>query len=221
VSGLLLATPEGRPLQVLCLGAHADDIEIGCGGTLLRLIEEVGDVCCDWVVFSSNPIREREARRSAEAFLQGARTRNVVVEAFRDGYFPAEFAQIKDRFETFKKFARPDVVFTHYRDDRHQDHRVVSDVTWNTFRGHLILEYEIPKYDGDFGQPNAMVPLRREHVDRKIELLFDHFPSQTEKGWFTSETLRGAMRLRGIETPGEDAFAEAFYDRKMKFRFEP
>jgi LmbE family N-acetylglucosaminyl deacetylase len=212
-----LARPNGRPLRVLCLGAHCDDIEIGCGGALLRLIEAFPGATYHWIVLSSNAERRQEALTSAAAFLDGVpeARREIAVEAFRESYFPWVGAEIKDYF--FERLAAcicPDVIFTHARDDRHQDHRVVSDLTWNTFRNHLILEYEVPKYDGDLGIPNLYVALDEATAQRKVELLIEHFPSQRSRRWFDVDTFRGLMRLRGVEANAPERFAEGFYCRK-------
>jgi LmbE family N-acetylglucosaminyl deacetylase len=209
--------PQGRPLRLLCLGAHCDDIEIGCGGTLLRMIEAFPDIACHWVVLSSNSQRRQEALSSAAAFLDAIPEshRKIAVESFRESYFPWVGAEIKDYFlEHLAVRARPDLIFTHCRDDRHQDHRVVSDLTWNTFRDHMILEYEVPKYDGDLATPNLYVTLGEATADRKIELLLEHFPSQGTKRWFDADTFRGLMRLRGVESNAPERFAEGFYSRK-------
>lgn len=200
---------------VLCLGAHCDDIEIGCGGTILRLIQDYPHVRVYWVVFSSDPERAAEARRSADAFLQHAAGKDARIREFRNGYFPTVAADIKDYFEELKAAIRPDVIFTHYRHDLHQDHRLVSELTWNTFRNHLILEYEIPKYDGDLGTPNLYVPLSEAVWRRKIATLMECFASQREKQWFTSETFAALMRLRGIESNSPSGYAEAFHGRKL------
>jgi LmbE family N-acetylglucosaminyl deacetylase len=202
------------PLRILCVGAHSDDIEIGCGGTLLTLLERYEQVTVRWVVFSGSELRAAEARASAERFLQRAGERQIEVHGFRDGFFPAQFTEIKEQFEALKSF-RPDVVFTHYREDRHQDHRVLSDLAWNTFRDHAILEYEIPKYDGDFGQPNVFVPLAPEVAQRKTEILLSAFASQRDKPWFDAETFLAVLRLRGMECVSPTRFAEAFYGRKV------
>ncbi len=212
---LTLNPPRGRPARILCLGAHADDIEIGCGGTLLRLLADHRVLEVDWVVFSAPGTRAREARRGARLFLNGAGRRRTIVKNFRDGFFPYLGAKIKDCFEGLKQSPSPDVIFTHYRADRHQDHRVISDLTWNTFRDHLILEYEIPKYDGDLGSPNVFVPLDEPTRDRKIRHLRAAFPSQRGKEWFSDETFTGLMRLRGMEARAPDGYAEAFYTRKV------
>jgi LmbE family N-acetylglucosaminyl deacetylase len=204
-----------RPLSILCLGAHSDDIEIGCGGTLLRLLRDNGNVAVMWVVFGSAHLRTAEARRSADLFLAGARAAVVVVKDFRDGYFPYIGGEIKDYFEQLKHEFSPDLVFTHYRDDRHQDHRLISDLTWNTFRRHLILEYEIPKYDGDLGTPNFFVQLDEATCRTKIEHLLTCFATQANKHWFTADTFWSLLRLRGIEANRPATYAEAFYCRKM------
>jgi LmbE family N-acetylglucosaminyl deacetylase len=212
---LNLASRPGRVLKILCLGAHADDIEIGCGGLLLSLRERRQRMTVDWVVLSAPPGRDREARSSADLFLQGLRRKRVIVKEFRDGFFPHDAAEIKATFELLKRDAAPDLVLTHYRDDRHQDHRIVSDLTWNTFRDHWILEYEIPKYDGDLGSPNVFVPLDRATCARKVRHLERAFGSQRDKHWFSAETFLGLMRLRGVECRAPGGYAEAFYGRKV------
>ena len=214
IAPLVLNAATGRPLRILCLGAHADDIEIGCGGTILKLLATYPDVEVRWVVFASTPERAREARRSASRFLGSAHGSTVVVKRFRDSFFPYIGADIKEAFEELKRQMAPDVIFTHYRDDRHQDHRVISDLTWNSFRNHLILEYEIPKYDGDLGAPNIFVPIAEELADEKVRLLLEHFPSQADKLWFDEELFRSVMRLRGMEATTH--YAEAFTCRKLR-----
>lgn len=201
--------------SVLCLGAHPDDIEIGCGGLLLRLAEQRPTVRVHWVVFSGRGRRATEARRSAQAFLQGVARRRVIVEGFEDGFFPKDWERIKRRFERLKGAIEPDLVLTHYRDDRHQDHRVLSDLTWNTFRRHLILEYEVPKYDGDMGSPNVFVRLDEATCRRKAEFSCRAFGSQRDKHWFTPDTFMGVMRLRGMECASPTRYAEAYYCRKL------
>lgn len=203
-----------RPLSILCLGAHSDDIEIGLGGTLLRLIRERPDTRVRWVIFSADAEREAEARSSAAAFLAGAAGMDVTVHQFRESYFPYIGGEIKDAFEPLKVLD-PDVVFTHRRDDEHQDHRVIAELTWNSFRDHVIAEYEIPKYEGDLGHPNLFVPLDTQTAERKIELLINHFSSQRSKKWFRPSTFSALMNLRGIECSAADGFAEAFHVRKM------
>jgi LmbE family N-acetylglucosaminyl deacetylase len=204
-----------RPFRLLCLGAHSDDIEIGCGGFILQLLRSRPRVDLDWVVFSAKDRREQEARRSAALFTKGARRSRVLVSGFRDGFFPHDFAAIKEVFESLKQEASPDLVLTHYRDDRHQDHRVLSDLAWNTFRDHLVLEYEIPKYDGDLGIPNVFVPLDKDVARRKIAYLNRVFASQRRKHWFDDGTFTGLMRLRAMECRAPAGFAEAFYGRKI------
>jgi LmbE family N-acetylglucosaminyl deacetylase len=201
--------------RVLCLGAHSDDVEIGVGGTLLKLIEQADDLEIWWVVFSAPGLRAEEARSSADDFLSGIKRKHVKVGSFRESYFPSEWPSIKEWFEEIKATFVPDVVFTHYRDDRHQDHRVLSELAWNTFRNHLILEYEILKYDGDLGQPNLFVPLSEQLCDRKIELLMKHFKTQSTKHWFTADTFQAMHRVRGIECASPTGRAEAFYCRKI------
>ena len=208
-----LATGEG-PLKVLCLGAHSDDIEIGCGGLLLTLLER-RQLDVTWVVFSASGQRQREARRGAAAFLKGATRRRVVLKQFRDGHFPYQGAAIKRLFETLKRTSSPELILVHYRDDRHQDHRTLSDLAWNTFRDHLILEYEIPKFDGDLGAPNCFVPLTREICSRKVAHLQTTFGTQRDKHWFSDETFMALMRLRGMECRAPEGYAEAFYGRKI------
>jgi LmbE family N-acetylglucosaminyl deacetylase len=214
---LSLRLQRGASFKILCVGAHSDDIEIGCGGLILSLIRSLERVEIDWVVFSADRRREREARRAARLFLSGAAKRRVAVHHFRDGFFPYE-PGVKRAFEALKRRVSPDLVLTHYRDDRHQDHRVLSDLAWNTFRDHLILEYEIPKYDGDIGSPNVFVPLDRKTCARKIDYLQQAFGTQRGKDWFAAETFRGLMRLRGMECRASDGHAEAFYARKLRLR---
>jgi LmbE family N-acetylglucosaminyl deacetylase len=210
---LLLNRPASDPVRVLALGAHPDDIEIGCVGTLLRLIEQgsVSELC--WVVFSGTPQRALEAQTSAEAVLGGIPHRTVVRD-FADGFFPYDGRELKEFFEELKRDFSPDVVFTHQRTDLHQDHRLTCELTWNTFRNHLILEYEIPKYDGDMGAPNMFVPLDAKLCSRKVSHLFDHFGSQVPKPWFKHDLFSGLLRLRGMECHSPTSYAEAFYCRK-------
>jgi LmbE family N-acetylglucosaminyl deacetylase len=210
-----IGSSPAAPLAILCLGAHGDDIEIGCGGTLLRLLaERPGSTVC-WVVLSATPAREKEARASAAQFLADAGTATVLVKAFRDGFFPAVWAEIKGFFEELKQQVEPDLVLCHQRQDLHQDHRVVAELTWNTFRRHLVLEYEIPKYEGDLGKPNVFVPLRLSTASRKVELIQRHFGSQAQRTWFHSDTFHGLMSIRGIECQAPEGRAEAFVARKL------
>lgn len=213
---LLLPRSRSSALRILCLGSHSDDLEIGCGGTILRLLQEQANVCMKWVVFSSSQTRAKEAQRSAKAFLSKANDIEIVVKAFRDGFFPYTGGKIKDFFEELKQFA-PHLIFTHYRHDLHQDHRLVCELTWNTFRDHMILEYEIPKYDGDFGTPNCFVELDEETCKKKVQYLLDNFKSQRDKHWFSDETFRAILRLRGLECRSKTGYAEAFYARKIVF----
>lgn len=200
---------------VLCLGAHSDDIEIGAGATLLRLMRENPQAKIVWVVCSTSGVRGQEARVSAERFLEGAGEAQIELQEFRDGHFPAALGDLKDFFEGLKPL-NPDLILTHHGKDLHQDHRAVSEATWNTFRSHAILEYEIPKWDGGLGSPNFYVPATVEYTDRKIELLMSSFPSQAEKHWFDDLTFRGLMRLRGLECNAPEHLAEGFYARKLK-----
>jgi len=199
---------------IMCIGAHCDDIEIGCGGTLLRLMQENPDISVRWHIFSSDPVREQEVRQSARIFLDGCRG-DVTVKSFRNGFFPYIGGEIKEYFEEIKKTESPDLIFTHYRDDRHQDHRLLSDLTWNTFRDHLILEYEIPKYDGDIGTPNFFVQLDETHWSKKIAIILDCYKSQLQRHWFTADIFSSLMRLRGMECAASSGYAEAFYCRKI------
>jgi len=206
---------DNRPLSILCLGAHSDDIEIGCGGTILKLLAEHENVEVSWVVFCSDERRKREADQSAQQFLAGSTHREVAISDHRDGFLPYIGGEIKEHFERLKPTVAPDLIFTHYRADLHQDHRLVSDLTWNTFRDHLILEYEIPKYDGDMGQPNLFVHLTESQRRLKTEIIINSFQSQSKKQWFSQETFESILRIRGIESNAPDGFAEAFYCRKI------
>lgn len=203
-----------QALKVLCLGAHSDDIEIGCGGTVLRLAAQYPGCEFHWIVFSATGVRDAEARRAAGLFA-GARLKQPVLKSFQDGFMPFVGAQVKAVFEGELKQLSPDLVFTHNRKDAHQDHRLISELTWNTFRDHLILEYEIPKYDGDLGQPSVFVPLEQEICQKKVQYLMDTFQSQREKRWFQPETFLSLMRLRGMECNAPSGYAEAFYCRKL------
>ena len=202
--------------KVLCLGSHCDDIEIGCGGTVLKLIKNYSNIEFYWVVFSANTQREQEANDSANKFLKDVKAK-VLIKKFRDGFLPFNGIEVKEVFEQFKQEFTPDIIFTHYRHDLHQDHRLISDFTWNTFRNHLILEYEIPKYDGDLGKPNFFVHLDEEICQNKIKCILNSFQSQKEKQWFTEDTFLSLLRLRGIESNAPDKYAEAFHCRKVVF----
>ncbi len=204
------------PLKVLCLGAHSDDIEIGCGGTILKLAELYkNQLEIVWVVFSAHGEREKEAVKSATSFLKSVEKKRIITYKHRDGFFPFTAIEIKESFESIKKDFSPDIVFTHYRVDRHQDHRLISDLTWNTYRDHLIFEYEIPKYDGDFGSPNFFVSLDEKICQKRNNLILKHFQTQKEKHWLTEETLLSVLRIRGIESGRSSRYAEGFYCRKI------
>ena len=212
---LTLVEPHEDALEILCLGAHCDDIEIGCGGTVLRLVEQFPAARFHWVVLSSNDVRATEAQRSAEHFLAGAGKQDIRIERFRESYFPWVGAEIKDYFEELQADVVPDLILTHHRYDRHQDHRLVAELTWNTWRDHLILEYEIPKYDGDLGSPNVFVALDDATAQRKVDGILDHFPSQRRRAWFEADTFRALLRLRGMEANAPSRFAEGFYGSKV------
>jgi len=201
--------------RILCLGAHSDDIEIGCGGTVLRILEENPDAEVLWVVMGASGQRADEATASAKAFLARARQKEVIVKEFRDGFFPYIGAEIKGFFEELKRRFAPDLVLTHCRNDLHQDHRLVSELTWNTFRNHLILEYEILKYDGDLGTPNVFVHLTESLARRKVGILLDSFRSQLKKNWFTEDAFLAILRLRGLECNAPEKYAEAYHARKL------
>ena len=210
-----LVRDPNTPFRILALGAHCDDIEIGCGATLLALLSRHENLCFDWIVFTSNAVRAREAEASAERFLRGAKEKRVVVKQFRNGYFPDQWARIKDDFEALKSEVDPDLIFTHYQGDLHQDHRTIAELTWNTFRDHLILEYEIPKYDSDLGSPNFFVPLDTATAQQKARNVVECFASQRDKHWFSEDTFLALMRLRGVQSAAASGFAEAFYAHKV------
>jgi LmbE family N-acetylglucosaminyl deacetylase len=208
---------EGRAgtLQILCLGSHSDDIEIGCGGTILRLAEQYPGTVFHWVVFSAIGVREAEAKCAAMMFAGPTGLRGPLLKTFRDGFMPFVGAEVKEVFEELKQSVSPDLIFTHNRKDAHQDHRLIAELTWNTFRDHLILEYEVPKYDGDLGQPGVFVPLQAEICQKKARYILDAFQSQHSKRWFREDTFLSLMRLRGMECNAPSGYAEAFYCRKM------
>jgi len=216
---LKLTGEDSQPLRVLCLGAHPDDLEIGCGGTILKLAGKSAPLEVRWVVFSGDELRAREARQGAEYFLARADLKEIELLQFRDGFFPYEGGRIKEWFEQLKKQFQPDLIFTHYRYDLHQDHRLLCELTWNTFRDHLILEYEIPKYDGDMGSPNLFVSLDESLLARKIEYLLKAYTSQQDRHWFCEDTFRALSRLRGLESVQQGGYAEAFYGRKAVILF--
>lgn len=212
--GLVLGRPREEPVRVLAIGAHPDDIEIGCGGTVMRLIEDgaIAEIC--WVVLSGQRERAAEARSSAEHLLRDVSGPQIILREYEDGFFPYDGREIKRFFEQLKHDFSPDVIFTHQRHDLHQDHRLSCELTWNSFRDHLILEYEVPKYDGDMGRPNLFVPLPSSVGQRKVDHLMSQFASQRRKHWFTEDLFSGLLRLRGMECNSPSAQAEAFYCRK-------
>lgn len=214
---LSLEQPQNRPLQILCIGAHSDDIEIGCGGTILWLSKQYPSSVFHWVVFSAAGVRGEEAQRAAHLFVDSARLKGPILKTFQDGFMPYVGAEVKALFEDLKRVISPDLIFSHNRNDAHQDHRLLAELTWNTFRDHLILEYEIPKYDGDLGQPNVFVPLDPDLWQTKVRHIMDAFQSQHPKHWFQEETFTAIMRLRGMECAAPGGYAEAFYGRKMVF----
>jgi LmbE family N-acetylglucosaminyl deacetylase len=212
---LELQLDKKKSYNVLCLGSHADDIEIGCGGTILRWSQSY-KINCRWIVFSSGGKRKQEALTSARLFLKSADSKTVIVRNFRNGYFPYVGSQIKDYFEQVKQQFNPDIIFTHYRNDLHQDHRLLSELTWNSFRDHFILEYEIPKYDADLASPNFFVVLDQVTCEKKIKYILSSFKTQKDKHWFRRETFFSMMTLRGIECRAAGQYAEAFYGRKIR-----
>ncbi len=214
-----LSLPTSKP-TILCLGAHSDDIEIGCGGTLLHLLARMPEATVHWVVFSAEGKRAEEAQHGVELFA-GERAATVQLHSFRDGFFPEAFGEIKECFRELQRTVDPDLVFTNWRGDLHQDHRLVSELTLQTFRNQLILEYEISKYDGDLGSPNVYVRLETEEADRKVDNLVSAFGSQHEKYWFTAETFKALMRVRGVECRSSSGYAEAFYGNKIVFGAGP
>lgn len=200
----------------MCLGAHCDDIEIGCGGSILRLIEEHPDLEFCWVVFASDEKRKQEGTVSAKLFLAGAQKSHVVFHSFRDGFFPYIGGDIKEIFLKLEKEFCPDLIFTHYSRDLHQDHRLISELTWNSFRNHVILEYEILKYDGDLGSPNLFFPLEPAICHKKVQYLLEAFKSQQGRYWFTEDVFLSLLRIRGVEARSAGQYAEAFYCRKLQ-----
>jgi len=200
---------------ILCIGAHCDDIEIGCGGTLIRLARDNPDAQFVWAIFSRDQVRESESRKAAGGLLKAGSELRFF--DFRPSFFPANMDVIKESFEGLKRNLDPCLVFTHCLQDRHQDHSLLSQLTWNTFRSHLILEYEIPKYEGDLGHPNLFAPLSGDDLDQKVQVLMECFPSQQTRAWFTEDTFRALARIRGIECSSPTGFAEAFHARKACF----
>ncbi len=207
--------PRKEGLNILLLGAHCDDIEIGCGGTVLKLIEDYEIDHLKWVVFTSTEIRKKEALASAKQFLGTVQNAEITILDYKDGFLPSVWSDVKESFEQIKNGFNPDIIFTHYRNDLHQDHRTLNELTWNTFRNHLIFEYEIPKYDGDIGNPNLFVPLDEDQIMQKNEIIQDCFKSQLDKQWFDDSLLNSMPRIRGVECASKNKYAEAFYTRKM------
>ena len=208
---LLLPAPTDAPLRVLCLGAHADDVEIGVGATLLRLQAE-RPVVAHAAIFSASTERRSEQETAAKMLFADAVDFSLEVHDFRESFFPDQWAAIKDALHTTTAFA-PDLVFTHRLDDRHQDHATIAELTWHSFRDHLILQYEIPKFEGDLGRPNAYVPVDDATIDRKVEIIQTAFRSQGDKPWFDADTFRGLARVRGVEC--NQRWAEAFHAHKF------
>lgn len=213
---LILGSRRGRALRVLCVGAHSDDIEIGCGGTLLGLQECRRPLTIDWVVLSGSPERQKETRSAMHLLVKPSHRGELVHGGFTDGRFPADYSAIKDCVESLKALPRPDLILCHERADRHQDHRVVNEMIWSTFRDHLILEYEIPKWDGGLGEPNVFVPVDSVTAARKVHVLMKAHSSQMGRDWFTRDTFMSLLRLRGLECRSPSGLAEAFHGRKLR-----
>ncbi len=203
--------------KILALGAHCDDIEIGCGATMLRLLDEYPNAQILWVVFSSNVEREAEARNSAQSYLGNHLSSKIEIKQFRNGFFPYVASDIKDYFEFIKTIFDPDIIFTHFLNDRHQDHRTIAELTWNTYRNHSIFQYEILKYEGDLKTPNCYSIVNAEYLEKKINLLMSCYKSQSDKHWFSKESFSALMRIRGIESGGLTGYAEGFHADKIIF----
>lgn len=212
---LLFSQGSKTNLNILCIGAHSDDIEIGCGGSILRLLSEYENTEVHWLVLGSTGRRDKEAVASANAFLTGAKRKNIIVKNFKNSYFPFVGEEIKNYFENIKNKVSPDIIFTHYRHDLHQDHRVTSELTRNTFRNHMILEYEIIKYDGDIGSPNLFIHLDEEICQKKVNMIMKYFKTQRNKDWFTTDVFFSMLRIRGLESKAPDKYAEGFYCNKL------
>ncbi len=211
---LQLDANPNRPMTALCLGAHCDDIEIGCGASLLQLAANYPQLQFHWCIFTSDPQRAAESQRAAHALL-GADRVQVDILDYPASFLPARWEAVKQSMEHLRSRMEPDLIFTHRLEDRHQDHRVVAELTWNSFRNHRVLEYEIAKYEGDLGQPNLIIPVDAAHADRKIAVLMEHYPSQHARNWFDAETFRALMRLRGLECQSPSRYAEGFTARKL------
>jgi LmbE family N-acetylglucosaminyl deacetylase len=205
-----------RALRVLCIGAHCDDIEIGCGGTLRALQDQRKKIVIDWALLSGSAQRAAESTKAMSLLVAPRARGEIRFGEFADGRFPADYARIKEYFESLKNLPRPDIIFCHERDDRHQDHRIVNEMVWNTFRDHLVLEFEIPKWDGGLGQPNTYVPVTAKQAKAKVSALLKAHRSQATRDWFTEDTFLALMRLRGIECRSESGLAEAFHGRKLR-----
>lgn len=212
---LLPGLPTDRPARLLCIGAHSDDLEIGCGATVLTWLAAWPAIEVTWVVLSASGERRLEASRSAQALLQPAASVRIELAEFRDGYLPSQQADVKQFFEALKGSTDPDLILTHFLGDRHQDHRLAAELTWNTWRDHLVCEYEIAKFEGDLGQPNLYVPVSAESVTKKTGHLEQHFGSQRSRSWFRTENFEALMRIRGLECRSPTGFAEAFHARKL------
>jgi LmbE family N-acetylglucosaminyl deacetylase len=212
---LTFARNNAKPLEILCLGAHSDDIEIGAGGTILTLLDRYPGARVNWVVFAAKEQRAKEARASAAFFLAAAGWSDVAIHEFRDGFFPDEFAALKKSFENLKSVVTPDLILTHTKSDHHQDHRVVAELTWNTFRDHLILGYEVIKFDPDLGNPNVFVPIRPDVAQAKVDALMEHFNTQRQRRWFEPGTFMGMMHIRGVQAAAQSGLAEGFYGPKL------
>jgi LmbE family N-acetylglucosaminyl deacetylase len=215
--GIRLSIDQERPFRVLFLGAHSDDIEIGCGGTILRLLQEYHEMEVCWVVFAAHGKRASEAEMGADLFLRNAKRKKVLIEGFRESFFPYEGAKIKEYFEKLKIDFTPELIFTHFRMDLHQDHRIINELTWNTFRDNLILEYEIIKYDGDLGNPNVFIHLDAEICHNKVQYLLESFETQSTRAWFSKDVFLSLLRLRGVESNSPYNYAEGFFCRKIVF----
>ncbi len=205
----------GVPLRLLCIGAHSDDIEIGCGAAIMAWLDTLPAVEVTWVVLNGVAERKQEARRSADALLRRAKRARLVFGTFRDGFLPAQYLKAKTFFEKLKQGHSPDIVLTHFLNDRHQDHRITAELTWNTWRNHLVFEYEIPKYEGDLAQPNAYIPVSEAIAHRKVAHLERYFSTQRTKGWFAADNFLALMRVRGLECRSPSGYAEAFHARKF------
>lgn len=210
-----LGLPTDRGPRILVVGAHADDAEIGAGGTIGRLVSERPDAAFTWVVLAAaDPLRAAEARASADRLLAGAANRSVDVRDLRDGFLPFLGVAPKEAMMDHTS-SDPDLILAPRRDDAHQDHRLVSELVQQVFRRGTILEYEVPKWDGDLGPANLYVRLSAAEAAAKVTHLLASFPSQTDRGWFSGDTFRAILRLRGIECRAPDGNAEAFNCGKL------